>query len=807
LKKITNYYLSLLLIVILTVEGVVTASDITGANYYGDITVTNNGTAAASVSTNMSCPTDGMIDSGQLNSSANNCAITYAGTDTAFMPGYGTNPWAIFVSSIGEAVQQIYKFWTGAVTGGKIRYFPGPTGMTIADSASMEPSNNFTTEISGRFDTSVGGNSTIVYKENAFEIVNSGSGNITAGILTATTAYTTYRPSGAGDLTNIDAQFPPATFHWDKVDEVVNDDDTTFVYTSGTLTLAEDTYTCTGTIPSGVTIDHITVTSVVRRTVGGGSAYNVLRLGGVDTVSAIHGLADAYATFTDTLARPGGGTWTTADLATLQVGIKLIDAGAGTTARCTQLYYTVYYLPEHVYQASVTAPVANGEREISVDMASPFLGIAADVTPPILPVETNLLLNAPFWQTELSTSPFTSIDNTGHAGTVTGATWTSSGYSFPASGNITFPAGASWNFAGDFAIEAWLWLNAINVDVMKSVSDQDWAAAAPNDWLVNVGGDNSLHLYIKNVTSIDSTPTFAPLAWNHFVVTRTGTVSKIYQNGVDVTATGANHGGVIGNTQLLNIGQRELNMDLPLEGVLGEVRIYSDDLSATQVLQNYNATRSKYTTGSIYTYSTLASVPDNSANWTIAQYPAVLYMESCNMTVGGNLVGSWNWEYGDTFTDDSGNGNDATPSFRTTSSDADVSAALSLYQPVSVAESDAVLSIGEGSILDTAPENPSTMYTENTTQQGFIFLIFDPVLASSAIPRFFFYSFWAMIFVIAAGALIFWPTQKTLIKVILQFALLLFIAAPGMNIWGVWVAGYYLIFGLCVVVLENQHIF
>jgi hypothetical protein len=43
------------------------------------------------------------------------------------------------------------------------------------------------------------------------------------------------------------------------------------------------------------------------------------------------------------------------------------------------------------------------------------------------------------------------------------------------------------------------------------------------------------------------------------------------------------------------------------------------------------------------------------------------------------------WQYGDTFTDLSGNGNDATPTFLTTSSDADVSALLSSFLPIDTA--------------------------------------------------------------------------------------------------------------------------
>jgi len=53
------------------------------------------------------------------------------------------------------------------------------------------------------------------------------------------------------------------------------------------------------------------------------------------------------------------------------------------------------------------------------------------------------------------------------------------------------------------------------------------------------------------------------------------------------------------------------------------------------------------------------------------------------------------WQYGTTFTDLSGNGNDAAPSFRTTSSDNDVSAALSTFSPLSEPEAP-VYAVGAG---------------------------------------------------------------------------------------------------------------
>ncbi|KSV17259.1 hypothetical protein DA01_07750 [Dehalococcoides mccartyi] len=73
------------------------------------------------------------------------------------------------------------------------------------------------------------------------------------------------------------------------------------------------------------------------------------------------------------------------------------------------------------------------------------------------------------------------------------------------------------------------------------------------------------------------------------------------------------------------------------------------------------------------------SITDNANGWVIGAGGSMPYLYYAKITVGGVLKGSWEWQYAATFSDLSGNGNDATPSFRTTTTDADVSAAIISY--------------------------------------------------------------------------------------------------------------------------------
>lgn len=162
------------------------SSNITGAKFYGIITVANNGTATTLVSTNSTnMNTTGMISGGYVNSTLSDAAVVdTSGTDVAFMPGYGTNAWTFWVPSADASSYQSYLLYSGNVTGGKTRYFPDANGMTTTDSASLELGSNFTVRQSGYVDTSSGDNKFLFNKPNAMTVDagTSAAGKVTANI-------------------------------------------------------------------------------------------------------------------------------------------------------------------------------------------------------------------------------------------------------------------------------------------------------------------------------------------------------------------------------------------------------------------------------------------------------------------------------------------------------------------------------------------------------------------------------------------------------------------------------------------------
>ncbi|MDP4279684.1 MAG: hypothetical protein QQM50_03925 [Dehalococcoides mccartyi] len=73
------------------------------------------------------------------------------------------------------------------------------------------------------------------------------------------------------------------------------------------------------------------------------------------------------------------------------------------------------------------------------------------------------------------------------------------------------------------------------------------------------------------------------------------------------------------------------------------------------------------------------TITDNANNWVIGANGSMPYLYYAKITVGGVLRGSWAWQNSATFTDLSGNSNDATPSLWTTTTDADVSVSVISY--------------------------------------------------------------------------------------------------------------------------------
>lgn len=202
-------------------------------------------------------------------------------------------------------------------------------------------------------------------------------------------------------------------------------------------------------------------------------------------------------------------------------------------------------------------------------------------------------------------------------------------------------------------------------------------------------------------------------------------------------------------------------------------------------------------------------VGNASANWTIGS-TATTYITSANYTIAGTLKGSWDWEYGATFTDDSGNGNTATPGFRTTSSSASVNATLASFSPITEAKSTTDPATDWPSMITTPPEQPTTMYTENSTPGIFFAPLVSDLWPYTGLPTSLFWYSFAFATIILAGLLIFMifaekGQSALLIKVITMMAIMVFWSLPGPNLYGMYVPIYFGMWCFGVLVVSRSY--
>jgi len=113
-----------------------------------------------------------------------------------------------------------------------------------------------------------------------------------------------------------------------------------------------------------------------------------------------------------------------------------------------------------------------------------------------------------------------------------------------------------------------------------------------------------------------------------------------------------------------------------------------------------------------------ASVPDNTNDWVIGSANTTPYMDTFDIDIDGVNKYLIEWEYGTTFTDLSGNGNDATPTFRTASSDADLSASITAQEGLLVASAPVSEVDGGWIMVESVPGTPDDLFTEGADGYG-----------------------------------------------------------------------------------------
>ncbi len=747
MKLLKLFFAPLVLFISLAVPFAAFASTTTNAVFHGTITITNNSTAASGVVVSFTANTSQMIGQGMMLSTLVDTAITAGGSDVAYMPQPSSGNWWVYVPTIGASTTVTNDLYTGGATSmnSKLKYSPGTAGMTVADNnTSLEPgSSNFVTAYSGYVYTTAGG-SPFLLKDGAISISPNASTSGTINAKIYSTANLT--PSGPGDLTNISSVAGAAT-HWQAV--LTNDGATSYVQ-QGLTSEATDTYAQTPSVslPTNSIIDYVTVSVVGATPTGGGGLYVVVRLGGTSVETSLGDMTSSYVTYSANLTRPGGGSWVYADISTLQIGAHL--TGGTGTPRATMVYGTVGY-----HALASAASIENGEHVLTIG---------------------NTGLNF-----VRASSQYASVPQ-----------------------SIDFDMG---NGSTDVPYTIIAMVNPADTTV-GTIAGRSKSGAAAWQFVPETGGYLAIYLQDVSLGTIARKTTAAiPLnQWTQVAFTYDGSKAAtgliMYMNGA-VSASNsvadATYAGVKVTSQVMNIGA-STSPSQYFNGSIADIKIYKGKaLSATEILADYNGTSSTTNLVAWYklnegtglpqdssgnghhattntatwagnflslavdgirkAFAVGVSVPDTGSSWVLAPSNSTAYMSSANITIDGALKGSWAYQYNDKFYDASGNGNTATPSFPTVSSNAYVSATLSNLLPVNEAKVTSYSISQTGTILSANTTMPSLMWTDLNFARLFgVGPAVTSILGVSGTPEAAWWMPFIFIFIVLVGFLVYHAT-------------------------------------------------
>jgi len=168
----------------------------------------------------------------------------------------------------------------------------------------------------------------------------------------------TLRPNADGDLAQL-YLYPYDGIHWNKVSDVVPDEDSTYVHRyGGTTRTSYDSYHLADLGVGGVVIVNVRVVARVRRIAmnPSGSYHTTIglgvRIGGTSYFSNYGVSSNSYTTIAKSyVTNPHtGNSWTVADINALQALLKMsfinmaLWQGGLISGRCTQLYIEITYL-------------------------------------------------------------------------------------------------------------------------------------------------------------------------------------------------------------------------------------------------------------------------------------------------------------------------------------------------------------------------------------------------------------------------------------------------------------------------------
>ena len=201
-------------------------------------------------------------------------------------------------------------------------------------------------------------------------------------------------------------------------------------------------------------------------------------------------------------------------------------------------------------------------------------------------------------------STWTDLSSRNHNATLTGPTYNSDnggafifdgGNDYVTTGNTLTDADELFADTG----RAWSVSSWFNVDVIssadKSVISRGGVQGGGNNFLVWVTSSD-LKVKLRGGTTTDISTSIAASTWYNVAITWDGTTAKGYLNGQFITTIPVGTASIktgAENPFCIGITGSDLDND-PFDGKISQVLAHNRALTASEVLQNYNATKGRY---------------------------------------------------------------------------------------------------------------------------------------------------------------------------------------------------------------------
>lgn len=197
-----------------------------------------------------------------------------------------------------------------------------------------------------------------------------------------------------------------------------------------------------------------------------------------------------------------------------------------------------------------------------------------------------------------SGTTITDLSTNGYSGVLTNGV----GYSSTNGGYLTFDGSNDYidtnqSLASEtFSVGAWFKTSAAGI---KMILSKETNAGWPWTYRIWLNGGQLVGDIAQNGSSwasISSTLTnYNNGDWYYVMFTRNDSTLKLYVNGVEIKSASDTLTGSIINSQEVWFGRSAyLGGSYPYSGNLGEMMIYNKVLSAEEILQNYNVTKTRY---------------------------------------------------------------------------------------------------------------------------------------------------------------------------------------------------------------------